>query len=111
MKTQEKAAEETCYKCNGDGGEQLEDGWMPCFRCSTTGKLPLGTKDSMCDQCDGSGDVMEIHPEDSSQVWSKCEFCTGGTKLPPAQAPKKMACGHYSHEDGGPADYPAKCRR
>ncbi len=101
---------EICYKCDGEGGEQLADGWMPCYCCGTTGKLPEGTRASICRECDGYGDVHWTNDEDGSEGWSKCEHCIGGTKLAEVPTPKKMSCGHYTHEEGGPSDYPARCR-
>jgi hypothetical protein len=30
-----------CPRCDGQGGEQLSDGWMPCYCCCTTGRMPV----------------------------------------------------------------------
>ncbi len=29
-----------CYRCGGQGGEQMDDGWLACYCCCETGKVP-----------------------------------------------------------------------
>ena len=71
---------ETCYRCDGNGGEQLSDGFMPCFRCGTSGRLPAGTKANWvrwaCPECGGAGGSnMDLG---DGPGWFNCRAC-GGT--------------------------------
>lgn len=36
-----------CRRCSGEGGEDLEDGWLSCYHCRETGKCN-------CEECRGS---------------------------------------------------------
>lgn len=35
----DKVVRETCPRCGGYGGSQMEDGWMPCFYCCEHGSV------------------------------------------------------------------------
>lgn len=99
---------EECFKCHGDGFTTMDDGSMPCFRCSTTGRLPLGTA---AQQCECGGKLLTEVTEDGFDYTYECDKCINGVRLAVSPEPRPLSCGCLSHENGGPSDYPAKCRR
>lgn len=41
-----EAGEKICQRCGGEGGEDVEDGWLSCYHCRETGECD-------CEECRG----------------------------------------------------------
>lgn len=63
--------EHECCRCGGMLGEMLEDGWLPCYHCGTTGKCSCHKPDIF---------YVTVHDQEGNIV-GKSQYASGADEI------------------------------